>query len=218
MVSVRRSFLFLLVLGIGCLFYCGTPWAFHLIVFQPGITERKILLPNFRFVARKDRLKDTNCGVAIIARSDMIDFRTSIEFVPASCPCTSSLLGLFTDPQIVMSATHTYLYIRHNQSTIWIRGDVITNKSKKSKQCPVTGTIKTKIMSSKTKRDIIKTKIDMIHRENMVYRGSSISSKGGHLATSTEPNKIYTNMWLTVPKLTSKRATESEQFAGETPK
>ena len=32
-VSVRRGFLFLLVLGMGCVFfYCGTPWAFHKII------------------------------------------------------------------------------------------------------------------------------------------------------------------------------------------
>ena len=30
-VSVRRDFLFLLVLGIGCVIYCCTPWAFHII-------------------------------------------------------------------------------------------------------------------------------------------------------------------------------------------
>ena len=30
-VSVRRGFLFLLVLGIGLGFYCGTPWAFYMI-------------------------------------------------------------------------------------------------------------------------------------------------------------------------------------------
>ena len=29
-VSVRRGFLFLLVLGMGCVFYGGTPWAFHI--------------------------------------------------------------------------------------------------------------------------------------------------------------------------------------------
>ena len=30
-VSVWRGFLFLLVLGIGCIIYCGTPWVFHII-------------------------------------------------------------------------------------------------------------------------------------------------------------------------------------------
>ena len=36
-VSVRRCFLFLLSLGWAALFYCGTPWAFHIIIL--GIVE-----------------------------------------------------------------------------------------------------------------------------------------------------------------------------------
>ena len=60
---------------------------------QPGITEREILPPDFRFVAGKDRLKDAHGGVAIIARSDMdgveIDVQTSTEFVAASFPYNS---------------------------------------------------------------------------------------------------------------------------------
>ena len=31
-VSVWRGFLFLLVPGMGCLFYSDTPWAFHIII------------------------------------------------------------------------------------------------------------------------------------------------------------------------------------------
>ena len=57
------------------------------------MTERETLPPNYRFVARKDRLKDAHGGDAIIARSDMdgveIDVQTSTEFVTASSPCTS---------------------------------------------------------------------------------------------------------------------------------
>ena len=60
---------------------------------QPGITERETLPPDYRFVARNDRLKDAHGGVAIIARSDMdgveIDVQTPTEFVAASFPCTS---------------------------------------------------------------------------------------------------------------------------------
>ena len=33
-VSAKRGFLFLLVLGIGVLFNCGTLWAFHIIILN----------------------------------------------------------------------------------------------------------------------------------------------------------------------------------------
>ena len=33
-VSVWRGFLFLWVLGMGCVILCDTPWAFHIIILQ----------------------------------------------------------------------------------------------------------------------------------------------------------------------------------------
>ena len=35
-VSIRRGFLFLLVLGMGWLFNCGTPWALYINVLNRG--------------------------------------------------------------------------------------------------------------------------------------------------------------------------------------
>ena len=36
-VSVRRGFFFLLVLGMGCIILCGTPWAFNIIILNTMI-------------------------------------------------------------------------------------------------------------------------------------------------------------------------------------
>ena len=105
---------------------------------QPGITEREILPPDFRFVARKDRLKDAHDGVAIIAGSDMdgveIDVQTSTEFVASSFPCNSPkkplIVGsLYRPPKNEEGFTEELcqaikdLSTRHSQSTIWIGGD-----------------------------------------------------------------------------------------------
>ena len=37
-VSVQRGFLFHLVLGMGCVFYCGTHWAFNIITSDDYLT------------------------------------------------------------------------------------------------------------------------------------------------------------------------------------
>ena len=96
---------------------------------------RETLPPNYRFVARKDRLKDAHGGVAIIARSDMdcveIDVQTSTEFVAASFPCTSLkkpiIVGslyrpLYSDVSYTDQLFQAIkdLSIRHKESTIWI--------------------------------------------------------------------------------------------------
>ena len=55
-VSVRRGFLFLLVLGKGCVFYCGTPWAFHILILPHlllGEIIRDILCINSFYVQLK---------------------------------------------------------------------------------------------------------------------------------------------------------------------
>ena len=105
---------------------------------QPSITEREIISPDFRFVARKDRLKDAHGGVAIIARSDMdgveIDVQTSTEFVAASFSCNSLkkpliVRSLYRPPKNEEGYTEELcqaikdLSTRHSQSTIWIGGD-----------------------------------------------------------------------------------------------
>ena len=51
---------------------------------QPGITEREILPPDFRFFARKDRLKDAHGGVAIIARSDHLPLLATLKIMVSS--------------------------------------------------------------------------------------------------------------------------------------
>ena len=46
-VSVRRCFLFLLVLGIGCVIYCDTPYAFHITILldpQQTVLQSYIIL------------------------------------------------------------------------------------------------------------------------------------------------------------------------------
>ena len=33
-VSIQRGFLFLLAIGMGCVIFCGTPWAFHIVIMD----------------------------------------------------------------------------------------------------------------------------------------------------------------------------------------
>ena len=97
---------------------------------QPGITEREILPPNNRFVARKDR-KDGYDRVAIISRSDMdgveIDMQTFSEFVATSFLCTS-LKKPFIAGSLYRPPNNDIGYMEDlrqamSQSTIWIEGD-----------------------------------------------------------------------------------------------
>ena len=56
-----------------------------------GILERGVLPENYRFVARRDRLKSDHGGVAVIAKSDLegveVDTPSDTEFVAASFTC-----------------------------------------------------------------------------------------------------------------------------------
>ena len=109
---------------------------------QPGITEREILPPEFRFVDRKDRLKYAHGGFAIIARSNVdgveIDIQTSTEFVDPDIygicrrliPFEPLINGsLYRPPNNETEYTEelcqaiTDLSTDHSQSTIWIGGD-----------------------------------------------------------------------------------------------
>jgi exonuclease III len=103
-----------------------------------GILEREILPENYRFVARRDRLKSAHGGVAVIAKSDLdgveVDTPSDTEFVAASFTCKylkkPLIVGsLYRPPENNkkyaedLCKTISSLSTLYRDSTIWIGGD-----------------------------------------------------------------------------------------------
>ena len=103
-----------------------------------GILEREVLPENYRFVARRDRLKSAHRRVAVIAKSDLegveVGTPSDTEFVAASFTCKylkkPLIVGSLYRPPgnnqkyaEDLCRTISSLSALYRDSTIWIGGD-----------------------------------------------------------------------------------------------
>ena len=106
------------------------------IWLHPGISEKEVLPDNYRFASSKDRHKDPNGGVAIIAKSDIegveFDLDTKTEFVAAAFSIMSDkkplIVGsLYRPPDLNYTEdpcrTMSGLIAMYPGSVLWIGGD-----------------------------------------------------------------------------------------------